>query len=98
MFPPSMEMFESDPFWTVGRTDSGRKDPHLPTVYHRLKYGKNMPQYHQIIGNPGFDIINCYAMAACHRVLTDKLSVDDAVTEANNKWTAAYNSYASQMK
>jgi multiple sugar transport system substrate-binding protein len=97
MFPASMSIIESDPFWINGRTDTGRKDPHLPTVYTRLKYGVNRPQPHQMVGNPGFRIIDAYALAACHRVITDGLSVDDAVKEANEKWKAAYNEYASKM-
>jgi multiple sugar transport system substrate-binding protein len=97
MFPASMSIIESDPFWTQGRTDSGRKDPHLPTVYSRLKYGVNKPIFHQTVGNPGFRVIDAYALAACHRVIKDKLSIDDAVKEANEKWKAAYNEYASKM-
>ncbi|MEM4522129.1 MAG: extracellular solute-binding protein [Nitrososphaeria archaeon] len=98
MFPASMEIIESDPYWIEGKKDTGRKDPHLPTVYSRLKYGKNKPFFHQQVGHPGFRIIDAYALAACHRVISDKWSVDDAVKEAVQKWQAAINEYESKVK
>jgi len=98
MFPASQAVIEEEPFWKEGKTDTGRIDPHLPGVYNRLMKGPNEPFWHQMVGHPGFKIIDCYPLAACHRTIVDRWSASDAVAEANDKWSKAVAEYTQQMK
>lgn len=97
MFPASKAVLEMDPYWREGKTDTGKTDPNLPTVYERLMNGPNEPFIHQMVGYP-LNIIDCPPLAACQKVITGELSLDEAVSEAIESWKNSVKPYEEQIK
>jgi len=96
-FPTSRVVLEMDPFWREGHTDGGKyTDPHLPTVYEMLKKGPNFLVPHNWFPYP-WPYIEAYPMQACHKVVTEGWSVDEAVNWAMKEWRNYVKPYEEQI-
>ncbi|MGC8915342.1 MAG: ABC transporter substrate-binding protein [Thermosulfidibacteraceae bacterium] len=96
--PTSRAVLEMDSFWRNGYSTSGKKDPHLPTVYEMLINGKNnIPHIYHWFGHPwGYQ--DAYVLAAVHRVMKDGLTPLEAAKEATTKWMNVIKEYRDQIK
>ena len=95
--PISRVVLEMDPFWKEGKTDGGKVDPHLPTMYEMYEKGPNVPNPQHWFKHP-WSYVEAYPMQAIHKVLTEGYSVDEAVDWALKTWINAIKPYQEEMQ
>jgi len=97
-FPASRTVLEYDPFWKNGNSEAGRNDPHIPTFYYRLMEQPGQPVFHQMIPYPSDVTKYGYPLAAAVRVITEGVSVDEAVEDAINDWVNFLKKYQEEIE